>query len=115
MYCSSCGIQLPDSFRFCSQCGAATGLAGFTNTTGKPARFLSRPRDERKVAGVCAGVARYLGVDVTLVRVLVACFALWPPFLGLVFYIIGWIVMPNDPLLLGPARPHDDVIPSAAT
>ena len=115
MYCSSCGIQLPDSFRFCSQCGCATGKAGFTSDIGKPARHLSRPRDDRTIAGVCAGIARYLGVDVTLVRVLVACFALWPPFLGLAFYIVCWIVMPTDPLLLGPARVQDDVMPNAAT
>jgi phage shock protein C len=115
MYCSSCGIELPESFRFCSQCGAATGVAGSTNATGKPARFLSRPRDERKLAGVCAGVARYLGVDVTLVRVLVVCFAIWPPFLGLVFYIICWIVIPPDPLLLGPARPQDNAVANPAS
>jgi phage shock protein C len=114
MYCSSCGIELPESFRFCSQCGAATGVGGFTDPTGKPARLLSRPRDERKLAGVCAGVARYLGVDVTLVRVLVVCFAIWPPFLGLVFYIICWIVMPPDPLLLGPARPQDNAVANPA-
>ncbi len=105
MYCSSCGIELPDSFRFCSQCGMVTGTTGFTSTTGRPARFLSRPRgSERSVAGVCAGVARYLGVDVTLIRILVVCLALWPPFLGLIFYVVCWIVMPTDALLLPPAR-----------
>ena len=115
MYCSSCGIELPDSFRFCSQCGASTGVAGSSNATGKPDRLLSRPRNERKLAGVCAGVARYLGVDVTLIRVLVVCFAIWPPFLGLLFYIICWIVMPPDALLLGPARVPDDVAANPAS
>ena len=39
MYCSSCGIEFPDSFRFCSQCGAGTGVARILDATGKPARF----------------------------------------------------------------------------
>lgn len=61
---------------------------------------LSRPRDNRKIAGVCAGIARYFGVDVTLVRILTVVLAIWPIGVGLIFYIVCWIVMPNDPLML---------------
>lgn len=63
---------------------------------------LSRSRDNRKIAGVCAGIARYLGIDVTLVRVLMIVFTVWPPGSGLILYLVCWIVMPNDPLLLPP-------------
>jgi phage shock protein C len=102
MYCSSCGIEVSDAFRYCPQCGTATGKETFTSTTGKPARILSRPRDERKLAGVCSGIARYLGIDVTLVRILTVVLAIWPPGIGLIGYIVCWIVMPQDPLLLPP-------------
>jgi phage shock protein PspC (stress-responsive transcriptional regulator) len=61
---------------------------------------LSRPRNNRKVAGVCAGVARYLGVDVTLIRIVWFVLALWPVGLGVLLYLVCWIVMPNDPLML---------------
>lgn len=103
MYCRSCGIEIPDASRYCQQCGTSTGKNGFTSTTGKPARLLSRPRDDKKIAGVCAGIARYLGVDVTLVRILVLVFAVWPPATGLIVYVACWIAMPQDPLLLPPA------------
>ncbi len=115
MYCSSCGIEIPDTYRYCHQCGATTGKYGFTSDTGKPARHLSRPRDEKKIAGVCAGIARYLGIDVTLVRVLMLVLALWPPGTGLIIYVVCWIVMPQDPLLLPPPQqaPHQQSAPAA--
>jgi phage shock protein C len=76
--------------------GFPTGPRGIT--------ALSRPRDDRKIAGVCSGIARYLGIDVTLVRIIIAVLAIWPPGVGLILYIVCWIVMPRDPLLL-PAPP----------
>jgi phage shock protein C len=101
MYCRACGIEVSDTARYCQQCGAPTVKSGLTSTA-RPGR-LSRPRDDRKIAGVCAGIARYLGVDVTLVRILMLVFAIWPPCLGAILYIVCWIVMPQDPLLLPPA------------
>jgi phage shock protein C len=65
---------------------------------------LTRPMAEKKIAGVCAGIARYFGIDVTLVRIIMVCLAFWPPSVGLILYIVCWIVMPKDPLLLPP--PH---------
>ena len=106
MYCTSCGIELPSNFKYCSQCGTASGVDGFVSDTGKPARALRRPRDDKKIAGVCSGIARYLGVDVTLVRILVLVFAVWPPCLGGMFYLACWIVMPKDPYLLAPPAEH---------
>jgi phage shock protein C len=56
---------------------------------------------EAKIAGVCAGFARYLGMDVTLVRVLWVVLTLCPlPSFGLVAYMVAWIVMPKDPVAL---------------
>ncbi|HEX7359693.1 MAG TPA: PspC domain-containing protein [Bryobacteraceae bacterium] len=104
MYCSSCGIEIADSNRYCPQCGASTGTAGFTPRAGQPPKPLSRPREDRKIAGVGGGLARFLGIDVTLVRILFLVFTIWPPGVGLIVYLICWIVMPQDPLLLPPAR-----------
>ncbi len=57
---------------------------------------LVRLRDDRMLAGVCSGLARYLNVDVTLVRVLVAVFTvLGGGTLGLA-YLIAWLVMPEE-------------------
>ena len=103
MYCSACGIELSENFCYCPQCGTNTHKDGFRSETGKPARFLSRPRDDRKIAGVCAGIARYLGIDVTLVRIIMLVLAICPPGTGLIIYLVCWIVMPQEPLLLPPA------------
>jgi phage shock protein C len=55
---------------------------------------------EAKIAGVCAGFARYFSLDVTLVRVLWVVLTVFPmPFFGLVSYIVAWIVMPKDPVV----------------
>jgi phage shock protein PspC (stress-responsive transcriptional regulator) len=58
---------------------------------------LVRPRTGRKIAGVCAGVAEYFDIDVTVVRVVWLIVALMPPTVGLCAYIVAWIVMPKEP------------------
>ena len=56
---------------------------------------LYRPRDGRVVAGVCAGLAAYFGVDPTLVRL---AFALVTAFggLGVLIYLCAWVVIPEE-------------------
>lgn len=57
---------------------------------------LVRPRQGRMVAGVALGIANYLGIDVTLVR-LVWVFLLLPGGIpGIIPYIICWIVIPDE-------------------
>jgi phage shock protein C len=99
MYCTKCGQEMGDLARFCAQCGTATGR-GVQQPACNVYNRLSRPRDDRKIAGVCAGLARYLGVDAVLVRILMVVLAIWPPGVGVILYIVCWMVMPNDPLML---------------
>ena len=59
---------------------------------------LHRSRQDRVVAGVCAGLAHWLGWDATLVRILyvvVSIFSFVLP--GLIVYLILWLVMPKAP------------------
>jgi signal transduction histidine kinase len=56
---------------------------------------LVRPRDERMVAGVCAGFARWLGVDPIVVRLAAAILALANG-AGLVVYLVAWAVLPEE-------------------
>ncbi len=60
---------------------------------------LVRPRQGRKIAGVCIGFAEYFDIDVTVVR-LVWLLASCLTGVGLLAYPIAWIVMPEEPLLL---------------
>jgi phage shock protein PspC (stress-responsive transcriptional regulator) len=56
---------------------------------------LVRPKNGRKIAGVCLGLANYLNVDPTVVRI-IWIFLLIPGGLpGLIPYILCWIVMPE--------------------
>ncbi len=110
MFCTRCGVALNDpAVNFCAQCGAPTAHNAYS--PAQPYAKLSRPRDDRKVAGVCAGFARYLGMDATLVRLIAVVLIFWPPGVGLIAYFVAWIVMPNDPLRLPePAPPRPEPI-----
>lgn len=104
MYCTKCGQEMEERARFCAQCGTATGR-GVQQQACNVSNRLSRPRDDRKIAGVCAGIARYLGVDAVMVRILMVVLAIWPPGVGVILYIVCWMVMPNDPLMLPEPAP----------
>ena len=57
---------------------------------------LYRSRGDRRVAGVCAGIADYLGVDVSLVRIAWVVFAIaGGP--GVLLYIIMAAIVPEEP------------------
>ncbi len=57
---------------------------------------LYRSRDDRRLAGVCAGIADYLGVDATLVRIAWVLFAIaGGP--GVVLYVIMAAIVPEEP------------------
>lgn len=57
---------------------------------------LYRSRDDRKLAGVCAGIAEYFGWDPTLVRAGWIVLTLLGGS-GILLYLILWLVMPEAP------------------
>lgn len=59
-----------------------------------PAKRLVRSETDRMLGGVCGGLAEYLGVDATLVRLGVAVLSLFTG-VGLAAYLIAWIVIPT--------------------
>ena len=56
---------------------------------------LTRRSNDRMIAGVCSGVADYLGVDVTLVRLLTVVAAIFSVGAVAVAYVAAWILMPE--------------------
>jgi phage shock protein C len=58
---------------------------------------LMRSRTDRKIAGVCAGVAEYFDLDVSLVRVVWLVMAVFTV-VGFLSYPVAWIVMPEEPI-----------------
>ena len=103
MYCTKCGVELQDREIYCSQCGTATERAAQRPVAGPEPRSLTRSIYDKKIAGVCAGVAKYLDVDVTVVRLVWLILTFIPPPVGLIAYIIAWIVMPKEPARLNAA------------
>jgi phage shock protein PspC (stress-responsive transcriptional regulator) len=57
---------------------------------------LCRSRQNRSLAGVCGGIAEYLGWDPTLVRVAWIILTLLGGS-GILIYLILWLVMPESP------------------
>lgn len=61
-----------------------------------PIRRLTRSRANGTIAGVCAGVAEYFGVDVVLIRLLFVIFALATAVIGgVIVYVAAWVIMPE--------------------
>ena len=58
---------------------------------------LSRPLDDRVLAGVVGGIARRFGWNSTLLRVLYVVFsALSAAFPGILVYVVLWLLMPEE-------------------
>ena len=57
---------------------------------------LYRSRTDRKIAGVCGGLAAYLGIDPVIPRLIWVVFALAAG-TGLLAYLIFWLVVPQEP------------------
>ncbi|HYI92711.1 MAG TPA: PspC domain-containing protein [Bryobacteraceae bacterium] len=97
MFCTNCGVQLEERDSYCFECGTATSRAKAPQSQ-KP---LFRSISNKKVAGICGGLAEYLNMDSTVVRLLWVVFSLAIPPAGLLGYIIAWIVIPKEPYPVG--------------
>ena len=94
MFCTQCGVPLGEQEpNFCPSCGRQTHPERRHYPQEK--KILQRPLHGRRIAGVCAGVAEYLDVDVTLIRILwvIALFCFGT---GLVAYLVASLIMPNE-------------------
>jgi len=103
MYCNACGKIIAEDGRYCSYCG---------NVVGIPAapKKLMRSRTDRKIAGVCAGLAQYLDHDTSLVRILWFFVGIVSGiFPGIIAYILAWIIIPEEPLRLPVAASQQPV------
>lgn len=71
------------------------GMITSMNGNNGGAKKMLRVRQGRMVAGVCAGFARYFGVDVNLVRLAFGVFTIFYG-LGVLLYLIAWAVLPEE-------------------
>jgi phage shock protein C len=98
MLCPGCQKEIAEGSRFCYNCGAK--LAGDAPPPPPAAvpvqKRLMRSSRDKKIAGVCAGLADYFDLDPTLVRVL-WLLAVFFAGTGFLVYVILWIVLPVAP------------------
>ena len=85
-----------------------TADARSATVTGRPqAGQLRRSADDKMLAGVAGGIARYLNTDVTLVRIIIAALVLFTG-AGAALYVAAWLLIPADgddqPVARGVAR-----------
>lgn len=60
---------------------------------------LTRSITDRKLAGVCGGIAKYFDIDSTVVRLLWAVLTIVPGAIvfGVVAYVVAWLIIPEAP------------------
>ncbi len=96
MACLRCQQEVASEARYCPACGAPQhGENG--PVFGR--RRLTRIPVDGKIAGVCAGIAEYLDVDVSFVRALWLALSIVPGAIvgGVLAYALAWVVMPEGP------------------
>ena len=67
---------------------------------------LYRSRTDKKLCGVCGGLAKYLNMDATIIRLIVVLLTL-AGCSGLLIYIIAALVIPEEPLELVEENPTE--------
>ena len=94
MACIRCQRDVPADAVFCPACGARQSS---DSGSSWGTRRLVRIPSEQRIAGVCAGLADYLNVDVTLVRAVWIVLSIVPGAIvgGILAYLLAWMVMPE--------------------
>ena len=95
-----------------------TGTGGATTATAPPPTppppppptypvrpQLRRSRTDRVLAGVCGGIARQYGIDAVLLRILVVVATLFSGGVFLIAYVLAWLFIADDPVLVPVAAP----------
>lgn len=103
MICNNCQKDIAPGSNFCYFCGARM-------TAPAPPlvaqRYLMRSATDKRIAGVCAGFASYLGLDTALARILWVLLTFLTGIIpGIIIYFVSWLIMPVAPYPL-PATPQ---------
>jgi len=94
MTCPQCQKDVEVDSSYCRFCGAGI------HQNAAPPRQLRRLPAEGKIAGVCAGLADYFDVDVTLIRLAWVALSIVPGLLlgGVLAYAVAWLLVPEAPV-----------------
>jgi phage shock protein C len=100
MICQSCQKDIAAGSKFCYACGAKqpetqsqAAPSGYAPPYAQQRRLV-RSTNDRKVAGVCAGIADYFDFDPSIVRI-IWVLAVLVGGSGVLVYVILWIALPE--------------------
>jgi len=108
MFCNDCGREIADSSNFCSSCGGRQRQ----RTSHKQ---LTLSATNKKIAGVCGGIAEYLDVDPTIVRLIWVALSVVPGGFvgGAIAYLLAWAIIPKASALVSTPAGGTAAQPSA--
>src|SRR5579863_9122713 len=108
MFCHDCGREIADSSNFCSSCGGRQRQ----RTSHKQ---LTLSATNKKIAGVCGGIAEYLDVDPTIVRLIWVALSVVPGGFvgGAIAYLLAWAIIPKASALVSTPAGGTAAQPSA--
>jgi phage shock protein C len=100
MNCANCKRDVPEYSNFCYVCGARQRVSSSGAATAS--KRLMRSAVDKKIAGVCGGLAEYFEVDSTLVRLgwVLLLFIPMPILPSIVLYVVAWALMPLAPVAI---------------
>lgn len=108
MVCTNCHKEIADGSKFCYNCGAklvSDAVPGASaSAAAPPVKRLMRSSVDKRIGGVCAGVADYFDLDPTIVRVVWLLAVLFGG-TGFLVYVILWIVLPLAPIAVPAGMP----------
>jgi phage shock protein C len=96
MVCPNCQKEIADGSKFCYNCGTQLASGAPAPAYAAPPKRLMRSSRDKKIGGVCAGLADYFDLDPTIVRI-VWLLAIFFAGTGLLVYIVLWIALPLAP------------------
>ena len=99
MVCHSCNREIADYSNFCYFCGTKQQTVAASSPYATQRKLLMRSATNSRLGGVCGGIADYLDLDPTIVRLVWALVTVFSGMIiGTLMYLVAWIVIPVAPL-----------------